>query len=310
MRRRRVLLALTSAASLALAACSILTGLDADYTLQAQAGGDDADVGDESSTPITEAGTDGTGPVDAAYDGDAGPFCAQHKNDPGLVFCHDFEQSLDAVANGFTDSNETSGSLDVSPGTGVGGSLALRAKVTGPAGSGNVYVHKVLDEPDGAPATFGEFNEHELSFAFAFDNVTTLYTSLMGSLGYGAVTSLTRVGVSDYTNAGANNVDVSDPPGSLNGPSVKVAVGEWRRAIISLKRPSRTMPYVATVTVQSLDGATSVEVYRATAFDGGVLSDGGSGPVHLLLGSFFTSSVAADGGVTNRIDDVLYRRTR
>ncbi|MDB4943765.1 MAG: hypothetical protein JWP97_3299 [Labilithrix sp.] len=304
-----VRLGVLAAASLA-AACSVLTGLDGDYTLASEVSADDGAVDGGS-----EAAADVTPPIDAPIGVDGGTFCERHDGDPGVVFCHDFEKSGSAPANGFDQTASDEGSFDVSLGTGVGGSMALRAKANHPAASSNVYFRKVFTEADGAAPSFDGFNEHELSFAFTAEQQTSLYTAVIGSLGYGVASSPKRVGVSVYRGVlGKSSFDVSDPPGGMAGSFVSVPLGTWRRARISLKRPAALQPYQVVVEIAELDGSDPVEVYRDVAFGGAVLADGGTGPAQILLGAFFTSpdvpDAGPDGGVTTIVDDVLYRRVK
>ena len=312
MGRRALVVLAAGGASLALAACSLLTGLDADYTmapeLDARRDGD-IDEGDGG----VDAASDRVSPDDARAAVDAGPFCDQHRTDPGLVFCTDFEKNLTVPANGFDDTGMDEGSYDVSAGIGVGGSVALRARAIHPLASSNVYFRKVFDEGDGGPPPFDRFDEHELSFAFASPGPTTLYTAVLGALGFGAASSPDRIGFSVYRGtAGTNSFDVAAPFG-VNGAAAAVPFGAWRRARISFKRSGPDQPYQTVVQVMGLDGSDPSELYSAPAFSGKVLKDGGTGPAQILLGAFFTSKddgpeAGPDGGVTTLLDDVLYRR--
>lgn len=290
-RPRRILaLAAAAGAGAALAACSLLAGLDADYTLQASAG--------------AEGGRDGDGPPDGGFDTSAdtsvtpdGPldagadarFCANHRSDPGLVYCCDFEPETDCAWNA---SEATGGTIADKDGIGRLGSRGLHATVAKPPAS--LYLRRERG------AAFNAMSKHELSFAFAVKTKSSLYGAALGALGFGL--PLKVIGVSVYKATGKDGIDVSDPPGTLTGSSEYVEQNEWRRATITMIRTDGG-PTTTSIKVTKAGQTSETEV------DSRVGYDGGAGLPEILVGAFFTSP-EQDGGVETVIDDILFIQTK
>ncbi|HSO40529.1 MAG TPA: hypothetical protein VLT33_48715 [Labilithrix sp.] len=290
MARPLRLLAVTAATlATGLAACSLITGLDADYKLQAVVeGGRDSDVEPDTgldaradTSPLLDGGGDTS--ADARY-------CERYGDAANVVYCCDFE----TAAGGCTwDGDEkTNGTLVEEDGVGNNGSRGLHATVLkGPA---SLYLRREL------PA-FNGFSKHELSFAFTVKTKSSLYGATLGALGLGPTPTLKLIGVSVYKASPKDGIDISDPPGSLTGSSEFVDKGDWRRATITMQRAGAG-PYTTTVVVTSKTG-TLTQVDSRLGFDGG------AGPTEILVGAFFTSP-EPDGGVETVIDDVLVTQTK
>jgi hypothetical protein len=292
-RPRRILALAAAVTATALAACSLLTGLDADYKLQANSeaeGGRDGEVppdGNGETGADTSVGFDGG--RDATTDA---RFCEQHRADPGLAFCCDFETAAGKCP--WAGEEKTNGTFAEEDGVGRYGSRGLHATVTrGPA---SAYVRSEL----AAPVAFNSIEKHVLSFAFAVKTKSTLYGAAIGALGFNG-TPFKVTGVSVYQAAGKDAIDVSDPPGMLGGTKESVALGEWRRATITMLRNDAGV-YTTTTMVESEVGIPS-QVDSRGGFDGG------AGMTEILFGAFFTSSETG-GRVETVIDDILLTQTK
>ncbi len=289
-RPRRILVVGAAVTATALAACSLLTGLDADYKIQASAdveAGPDGKVGDDGGR---DAADDTTNLPDGALDGGADArFCANHRGDPGLVFCCDFESETDCAWN---ESEKTGGTLADEDGIGRFGSRGLHATVATPPAS--LYLHRELG------AAFNAMGKHELSFAFAVKKKSTLYGATLGALGFGKPFKV--IGVSVYAAPGKDGIDISDPPGTLTGTTEYVEPNEWRRATITMTRPDGG-PCTTSIKVTKAGQTAESEVDSRTGYDGG------AGLPQLLVGAFFTSG-EKDGGVETVIDDILFVQTK
>ena len=289
-RTRRILAFGAAVSATALAACSLLTGLDADYKLQGGGeveAGRDGDVGDDGGR---DAATDTNVGPDGALDGGADArFCANHQGDPGVVYCCDFESETDCAWN---DSEKTGGTLADEDGVGRFGSRGLHAAVTNAPAS--LYMHREVG------AAFNTMGTHELSFAFTVKTKSTLYGAALGALGFGK--PLKVIGVSVYKAPGKDGIDISDPPGTLTGSTESVEPNEWRRATITMSRPDGG-PTTTSIRVTKAGSTSETEVDSRTGYDGG------AGLPELLVGAFFTSA-EMDGGVETVIDDILFVQTK
>ena len=291
MVRSRRLLALAGAATAtSLAACSLLTGLDADYKLQGSddvEAGRDGDIGDDGGR---DAAKDTSVVPDGATDAGADArFCANHQSDLGLVFCCDFETDTSCA---WTDSEKTGGTVADEDGVGRFGSRGLRANVVNAPAS--LYMHREI----GAP--FNTMAKHELSFAFAVKKKSSLYGATLGALGFGKPFKV--IGVSVYTAPGKDGIDISDPPGMMTGTTEYVEPNEWRRATITMSRADGG-PCTTSIKVTKA-GQTAV-----SEVDSRIGYDGGAGLPEILVGAFFTSP-EKDGGVETVIDDILFVQTK
>lgn len=292
-RPRRGLALAAAVTATALAACSLLTGLDADYKLQPGGeveGGRDGDMPPDSAVDTgADTSSDRDGGRDATTDA---RFCERHRGDPGLAFCCDFE-----VAEGqctWTGEEKTNGTFAEEDGVGRYGSRGLHATVTkGPA---STYVRSEL----AAPVPFNSIAKHVLSFAFAVRTKSSLYGAAIGALGVSG-SPFKVTGVSVYQATGKDAIDVSDPPGMLTGTRELVAVGEWRRATITMLRNDAGV-YTTTTMVDSELGIPTLVDSR-----GGF--DGAAGVTEILFGAFFTSGETT-GRVETSIDDILLTQTK
>jgi len=282
-RARRVLAPVAAVTATALVACSVLTGLDANYKLQESEGGSgrDSTAEAESETSLLPDGA-----RDAGADG---RFCANHLADPGLVYCCDFEPDTNCAWN---VSETTGGTIADQDGVGRFGSRGLHATVMKPPAS--LYLRRELG------AAFDARSVHELSFAFAVKTKSSLYGATLGALGFGL--PLKVVGVSVYAAPGKDGIDISDPPGRLTGSTEYVEPKEWRRATITMIRADGG-PSTTRIRVTKADQTAETEVESLSGYDGGA-----SLP-ELLVGAFFTSP-EKDGAVETLIDDILFTQTK
>lgn len=292
LRSARILALGAGALAAALAACSLLTGLDADYKSRAAPGDEGGTDGDATSDGAGRGDArDDTGPGDGGAGG-SGRFCDLNGDAAGVVYCCDFEDNSCL----WDVDEQTLGSFKIEPNIGANGSSALRATIVKPGGS--VFRSRRL--PTGP---FNGFRRHEFSFAFSLKTKSSLSTADLGAVGFGTLNPFTLkyVGVAVYKGATQDLIDISSPPG-LNGTHEQVSVGDWRRATIAMDRGTvPTAPYVTTVTVTSAAGTlTQVDM---------VAFDGGAADTQILVGAFFTS-VDPDGGVETVIDDILLKQTK
>jgi hypothetical protein len=293
LRSARILALVAGAFTTALVACSLLTGLDADYKLQAASTGDGGKDGDVVPDGESDALPD-TAQIDGGPDGTV-PFCKRMAAGPD-DFCWDFEESpkQGEPSWGWKDALQAaSGVVTVVDGIGVNKSRALRASLSNPgAESGQAFLHHVLENRP----SFASFRRHEMTFSYAITKKNAqLYTAVLGAQGFGTFAGQ-YVGASLYL-PGAGTVDVSDPPGSLQGTGAPVVLDQRETATILIERTADGGPYKSTVTV----GAAKVQ--ENLAFDAGT-SDAAT---EVWIGTFF--SAPGDGGVTAIIDDVLVRQS-
>ena len=303
MRRRSRLLAFTvGALASALAACSVITGLNADYTREDNDNSGDADatvMGNEGSPP----GPDATSPPDA--NSDAGTFCDQYGDAANVGFCWDFESTGGSATAGFVISDDMpNGNLALEPDSGDH-TFALRATVTSPKVSSQAYVQQQVG--DGAAGTnFEDWNDHVVEFDFViYGNSVNVVT--IASLGYETPASkLLVTGLAAYWDMVATTqIDISSPPGNPGGSQVAAPPGQWMHAKIHLTRTASTVPFT-THSFVGRRGETLVDVTTDMP-----PFDSGTGPTELLFGAYFTS-VSNDAGakVSVGIDNILYTHAR
>jgi hypothetical protein len=295
---KRVVVVAAAAAGTLLVACSMLTGLDAEYTERSATDAADSSptthVAEPNGTEL-DAGADAA-PTDAATDANdaAWPaaFCAT-KDAGANGFCWDFEGPAGPPNWGWTDNSTVGGALTVVTGTGRNTSRVLRATVTNArSASGNAFLHHSI--PGGS---FISFRHHELNFAYSVVRRASLYTISLGLLGFGGG-GTQYAGASVYAVPSADGlIDVSNPPGDVNGTSVAVTLGDWKTVHVALNRSGNTNTYAAQVSVDGVaveDAVSTINAGTSTA------------PTQIWIGAFY--SALGDGGVEALIDNVIVRQ--
>jgi len=293
-RAPRVLALLGGTFACTLAACSVLTGLDADYKLQTGGSvgeaGKDGQVEQDGPTG-NDARADIDVPPDGGSDAAVDAFACDNVDSGPPNWCWDFEtNTLGAPAWGWSNFESTLGSYEVKAGIGVNSTKALVAKLTAPvASSGQAYLTQTI--PGGK---FTSFRKHSLSFSYRIVKGTTLYTASLGAIGFGG-NGNQYVGASIYGSPTTTGVvDLSDPPGGALGASDPVALDVWKRAKIDIDRAGDSGTYTTKVAIDGKDVQDSPPPFNAGA---------STAPTQVWVGAFF--SAMGDGGVEVVIDNVM-----
>lgn len=290
-RRGRLLVFVALASSAALVACSLLTGLNADYTLQtagAEAGKDGDTPGDgpgdgpgadgatdalPDTTPLRDTGVDGAfcDGIDAAF----------------LDFCDDFEDpTLKAGVPVLWKMlmNSADASVKIKPGLGMDGSAGLEVDTqSASTASRQIWLNKVLPASQGLPT---QYLSHQLDFDFRVD---------VSDLNYEAV------GVLNFTNATPEDHGVAAYVGDLLGRLTPKSTGvpnglTWHHARVKLQHAAKGTPFDSVITI---DG---VEVDNTTG-----VSTANTSVTEVRMGLFYTTNAA--GHVHATFDNVVARRT-
>jgi hypothetical protein len=266
MRRRSQRATLVTAAlalaSGALVACSLLTGLDADYSSSAHDGAIAPVVeGGGGDAPGPDGGMDGSmndGMVTPdGGDGAVLSFCDQQKgdSDPLDFFCTDFENDTvgatgpkgwDALFNNLGDG----GTIALIDGAGVGGSHAL--DFTSNSANAGLYRQLRVDKNftnSGVPSSFKSF-EVELHFRVVSSVVDYDAFALLVFGG----SSPKENGVAGYK-AGVDHQISHEGP--LNGAVVMMNDGQWHEAKLVLEHTDATLPFLRSISFN--DGGTVIE---------------------------------------------------
>ena len=293
MRTARVLALLGGTFACTLVACSVLTGLDADYKLQTNEqsveAGKDGDVEQDGPT-----GSDAKADTDVLPDGgkDATVDAFTCPSDAGPTgWCWDFEKNTVGMPNfGWENYEATLGSYDVVAGAGVDKSKGLVAKLSAPiASSGQAFLTQTI--PGGK---FTSFRKHSLSFSYRIVKGTTLYTASLGAIGFGG-SGNQYIGASIYGSPSLKGVvDLSDPPGGALGVSDTVEIGTWKRVKIDIDRAGMSGTYTSKLAIDGTDVQESPPPFNAGA---------STAPTQVWVGAFF--SAMGDGGVEVVIDNVM-----
>jgi hypothetical protein len=309
MRRRsqRATLAMAALAlaSGGLAACSLLTGLDADYSSSAH---DGAIAPSGEGGGADAPGSDGGGMEASANDGMVTPdgdaavlsFCetAKGTTDPEDFFCTDFENDSIGTSgpkgwDALTNNLAAGGTIALLADAGIGGSHALDfvSNTTDTALYRQLRIDKKFTYT-GAPSSFKSF-EVELHFRV-----------LTSAVDYDAFALLVFGGSSPKENGVAGykaGVDHQiSHEGPLNGAVVMVNDGQWHDAKLVLEHADAVTPFVRSLSFN--DGGTIIETKTPNhTFDPAVA------PV-FSIGTFNT---AASAGLSHvQFDNVVVRRRR
>ena len=304
MTRTRVLALTVAALAAGLAACSVITGLNADYTRQ----DDETGAGDDAMAATDTPGSSGDGNDDPDTSRDAGfqgEFCEQYDGAANVAFCWDFSLSGTSFGAGFNGGYQTAdaGSLSISPEGGSNGSPYLVAKLTHATASSQAYVERSIG--DDAGESFTTYSQHDLQFKFMVIHNDGINTTALGSLGFKTCKGCqpTVTGIANYLQGGEDRIDISSPPGAIALPYVAAADRQWLRGEVNLKRSVAGVPYAMTITVFD---ATNNPVTLET---GTFAADAGS--AELLFGAYFSSpSDAGTSSITVGIDDIVYSHVR
>ena len=305
MRRRSqrstLVMSALALASGALVACSLLTGLDADYSSNAR---------DGASAPSGEAGgsdapgSDGGGMEGSTTDGMVTPdggdgsvlsFCDQQRGDSGLddFFCADFEQN-DSVSpttgpRGFEALvNNVDGGISISAGAGKDGTHAL--DVVSNTTNSALYRQLKVSKQFSNMKVPDQFKSYEMSFDFRVVASVVDYDAY-ALLVFGP-TSPKENGIAGYGAAPAHQI-------SREGPKAPAYIdndAQWHSARVLLAHAAPSTPFARSIQIDQKDIENA---------DPGHTFDSASYPT-LSIGSFNTLNSAGLSHV--QFDNVVVRR--
>lgn len=299
-RSLRVMAAL-AVASVGLAACSLLTGLDADYSASAHDGA--AAIGSEGGGD-GGPGADGGGMEGSTTDGmvmDAGDgavltaFCKNAKDGSADndFFCTDFEgESFPGNNQPPTGWNDLVNLRDAGNFSFVqaNGSLALDVRSSSDGSFGaHTLLRKLLS---GAPNDAHQYLHYQLEYDFSVLASSLQYAGL-GFLTF--VTSDTAAKEHGIATYGPSAVILSHQGGSSITKKLPDP-GGWHHAEITLDRATADLSYMRTITIDGLD--------VDDAPSGIVVASGD--PTEIWLGIFYGASASGQAHV--QFDNIVFRR--
>jgi hypothetical protein len=297
---RRPLLAALALSAVALAACNLITGLDADYS----SSGRDAAVGvSEGGTPDgpgsdSPSGDDGSMTTEGGPDGSVVlSFCEKAKGDsqPDDFFCTDFENGLSFAggSDGWTDMNNQNdaGKLAVVTDAGMDASRAL--EVIGNStttASADTRIRRTLLAMDQPYA----YRSYDVAFDVLLADSTNEYEAL-GLLMFAQSDVMAREhGIAGYGPSPhflSRQATGVVPSGTERIPNT---IG-WAHAHITLDHDSPTAAFKRTITI----GGVKADDTTGHVIDAGA-------PTDFRLGVFYTP--AKTGTAHVYFDNVVMRR--
>lgn len=300
MSRRARSLAAVSISAFALAACNLLTGLDAEYELKSGEG-----VGGEGGTD--DADQDGAAPDGAsdappgldAGDGGTSSFCesARDGSTDEDFFCADFENGTGAngVPLGWMRAIDTfdGGTIRIVANAGKDGSHALEVTSDTAAISRQTRLYKELPRVQ-LPE---EYLRYEVEFQFKLQESSLDYAAF-GLLVFEPQVKAKEHGLAGYASTPAHKLARQAVTGNTSPPLTFPNDGEWHQATISLEHTAAGMPFTREIKVDSVD-VDEVPTDHATE---------PSTMTQLWLGVFNTSTNS--GGSHILFDNVVFRRRR
>ena len=300
-------LAIASVASVALGACNLLTGLDADYSANAHDGavapvgeggggdgpGSDGQGGDGSTT-------DGMVKADAGDGGGVVSYCEGRRgaSDPADFFCTDFDtESFPGNGTAPTPwlsltNNLDAGTFAFVPDAGDGGSRVLDVTGVSTAASG---AHTFLKAALSAPKAANTYQGYALEFEFRV-LVSNLDYDALGLLVFKPNTQVGENGIAGY---GPGTPHLLSHQGTGASPVKKVPNSiptDWHLAKITLTRVDAGPTYMRTIKIDSTDvddstGAHTIDIGAPTELWIGVFN-----AATTLLGPPTRSSTTSSSG--------------
>jgi hypothetical protein len=300
-RRSQRVMAALAIASVALGACSVLTGLDADYSATAHDGA--AAIGSEggSDAPGTDGGglegstTDGMVAMEAG-DGSTLTFCELARGDSGPddFFCADFEHddvfSPTTGPKGFESVvNNIDGGFAILPNAGFDRTHAL--DVVSTTANSAIYRQVLVSKALTYVVAPDQYKSFELAFDFRVVSSVVDYDAY-ALLVFGP-TNPKENGIAGYAAAPAHQISHEGPEGPVHFDNDT----SWHTAKITLEHATAGTPFTRTITV---NGETALETNTP-----GHVFDSASHPI-LSIGSFNTLNSAGLSHV--QFDNVVVRR--
>lgn len=295
--RARTVAALSLSAAV-LAACNILTGLDADYQLKSGASTSEGGT-DEGG------GTDGQGPdgqTDAPIGqdgGDGGPvsFCASQRD--GSIdddfFCADFEDGVEGngVPKGWTRAADTfdGGTIKLVADAGKNGSYALDVVSDTAAVSRQTRLYKAFlpTKPT------DQYAEYEVEFDFRLLESSFDYDAF-GLLVFEPQVKAREHGLAGYSSSGQHKLARQAVVGNTSPTLTVTNDAAWHHASIRLTRSDGGTLFTRLINVEMVD-VDEVATDHATE---------PSTTTELWLGVFNTSTNSARAHIL--FDNVVFRR--
>jgi hypothetical protein len=286
------------------AACNLLTGLDADYQLgsstseRGEGGEGGVDGGGDAQAADAQADTR---PNDDANEGDAAPsdFCAAQQGDSGVndFFCADFE-GIALEGEGFPagwtglQNNVDGGTLRLSADAGMDGSTALEVESnTTSTASRQTRAVKKLIRSIGKEAD--QYMAYELDFDFRVETSVLSYEAL-GLLVFGNQVPTREHGIAGY---GPGQPHVLSRQAPIVGGTPRIDNdAKWHHARVRLTHAAPSMPFERTIVI---DGNNLDDKPTGHTMDAGA-------PTELWFGVFNTSNSA--GRAHAQFDNVVFRR--
>jgi hypothetical protein len=301
--RAALVMAALGLASGGLVACSLLTGLDADYSSSSR---------DGASAPSSEVGGgDALGPdggMDGSTndgmvlsDGDAGArsFCqvAQGSIPAQDVFCTDFEEPSSTGVPPTTPwtlsiNNFDAGKLALLDDAGVDASRGLDVSGTSNGAAG---AHTLVKYIFGTGGAANSYLHYDFSFDFRLFNSNLNYEAL-GLLVFAPNTSSGENGISGYGPGDPH--ELSHQGGVPLVKFVKSYAGTsiWRHAMVILERAAAATAYTRTISIDGMDVDDDLGTHTIAA----------GAPTEVWLGVFNADKTAGMAHV--QFDNVVVRR--
>lgn len=299
IRGRARSLAALSIAAIALAACNLLTGLDADYELKSDAtGGEGGTEGGDPDGQTADAQSDAPPGQDAS---DAAvSFCLTHVDGSAAddYFCADFENDVegDDTPTGWMRAADTfdGGTIRVVADAGIGGSRALEVRSETAAVSRQTRVYKELD----AVMAPDQYLAYEVDFDFKLLDSSLDYDAY-GLLVFDPQVKSKEHGVAGYASTPSHQLSRQAIVGNAS-PTKTVTndATKWQHASIRLTHADAGTQFTRVIMVNSVD---------VDEVAGGHLTEP-STTTQLWLGVFNTSANSGRSHIL--FDNVVFRRRR
>ena len=304
-RRSHRVMAALALTSVALGACSVLTGLDADYSSSAHdgaaaigsEGGGDGGPGTDGQVGMEGSTTDGMVTPDGG-DGSVLSFCkaAQGDTPDEDFFCTDFENDVIGATgpvgwSAFVNNVGDGGTIALVPGAGVGASHALDIVSDTPDTS--IYRQLRIEKQFAHVSAPDQFKSFEVQLHFRLVSSVVDYDALALLVFGGATTK--ENGIAGYKAGVSHQISHEGP---LNGATVMINDGLWHSAAMLLEHTDAGTPFFRTLSFD--DGGTPIETRTPNhTFDP-------TGSPVFAVGTFNTLNSAGLSHV--QFDNIIVRR--